>query len=282
MSTRGLDAGRLGLQRLGAADLAAVAAHGRVERHVLRLERRDAEPVAPQEPDRAPRRACSCRPTTRCPAPSASRCESSPAAPALASCQRRRPRVRRPRTAAVPRTRRAGARQCARWRGRPNDVQSRTTTPCGSRAWRHGRGVPTLATRKSWPADGAAELPSAIAQRCREYVVDLTRPSTRPHATCAACFQRREPGRPAPPRSPTTAAGAHCRRARLRVARARSPGEGPRWRGLWSDERTTTSRGWRSNGRASQGRSTNGDVGLVEHEQPRGHSEQRFQGARSR
>ena len=43
-----LDAGGRRLHRLRAADLAAVEGHDRVERHVLRLERRDADPLALQ------------------------------------------------------------------------------------------------------------------------------------------------------------------------------------------------------------------------------------------
>ena len=46
----GVDAGRLGLDRLGAPNLAAVGGDGRVERHVLRLEGRDAQPRPAEEP----------------------------------------------------------------------------------------------------------------------------------------------------------------------------------------------------------------------------------------
>ena len=42
----GRHAGGAGLQRLGAADLAAVGCHGGVVRHVLRLERAHAEAAA--------------------------------------------------------------------------------------------------------------------------------------------------------------------------------------------------------------------------------------------
>ena len=48
----GIDAGRDRLQRLGATDLAAVDGHRAVERHVLRLERRDGHAAAPRSRQR--------------------------------------------------------------------------------------------------------------------------------------------------------------------------------------------------------------------------------------
>ena len=44
------DAGRLGLHRLGPPDLAALRRDEGVERHVLRLERRDAQPLLAKQP----------------------------------------------------------------------------------------------------------------------------------------------------------------------------------------------------------------------------------------
>ena len=69
--TLGGDAAGARLQRLRAADLAAVGGHRRVVRHVLRLERPHRQPAPGEGARTARRRAATCRHRSRCPGASA-------------------------------------------------------------------------------------------------------------------------------------------------------------------------------------------------------------------
>ena len=64
---RRCDARGAGLQRLGAADLAAVGCHSGVVRHVLRLERDDADAAVGKERGKGRPRSAICQRRSRCP-----------------------------------------------------------------------------------------------------------------------------------------------------------------------------------------------------------------------
>ena len=57
------------LQRLRAADLAAIGRDGGVVRHVLRLERPHLEPASREDAGTGPPRGATCPHSSRCPAP---------------------------------------------------------------------------------------------------------------------------------------------------------------------------------------------------------------------
>ena len=273
MSTRGRDAGRLGLHRLRAPDLAAVRRHGGVVRHVLRLERRDAQPSRRRSRQSAAT-SRSCRRTTRCPAPSASaRPPGVRAAQALGSCAPpggHRVLGSRPARAATQR-RALGerARREPEWRaGRTRCSRARRCRPRAA-ARATPRGVADLdqqevGGRRQRREPQRAQLVGEIRLRLR---------GQRAAALDVRVFvQRGQPGRLRRRVHRPRRLGPLQRRARPPSRRARSRGAGRRGRGPWSTSARRRAAGRPATAARPRAGPTNGTYASSTIEQPRGHA----------